>query len=118
MTARLEQQFQIALVEHLRWRAPRDMWWCHYPSGGRRNAVEAAILKSMGTKPGVPDLLLVKDGKFFALELKVLGGRLSRAQVECHEDLRRAGAMVDVATGIDESLKILTEWGALPGGGR
>jgi hypothetical protein len=53
---------------------------------------------------------LVRDGKLFGLELKSDRGRLSRTQVECHEDLRRAGAVVAVATGIDQALALLCEW--------
>jgi hypothetical protein len=113
MTARPEQQLQLAVVGHLDWRASAGTWWCHYPAGGRRNAVEAAIFKSLGVKAGTPDFLLVKRGRLYCLELKSERGRLSRAQVECHEDLRRAGARVATATGIDQALAILGAWGIL-----
>jgi hypothetical protein len=107
---RPEQQLQRALVEHLRWRAPRDTWWCHYPAGGRRNAVEAAILKGMGTRAGVPDLLLVKSGRLYCLELKSNRGRLSAEQKATHEALRRAGAVVDTAYDIDAAIGLLRAW--------
>jgi hypothetical protein len=39
------------------------------PNGGWRSPIEAAILKGLGVQPGVPDLILVRDGRPFALEL-------------------------------------------------
>lgn len=113
---RPEQQLQRAVAEHLRLRAQRDVWWAHCPNGGMRSAIEGAIFKSLGVRAGTPDLLLCKDGKLFALELKVLGGRLSAAQKVTHEELRRAGATVAVATGIAQALTILGEWKILPEG--
>jgi hypothetical protein len=47
------------------------------------------------------------------LELKAPGGRLSPAQVECHEDLHRAGATVAVAADVDHALALLALWGIL-----
>jgi hypothetical protein len=43
-------------------------------------------------------------------------GRLSAAQVECHEELREAGATVAVAADIDAALAVLGEWGIIGGG--
>jgi hypothetical protein len=112
---RPEQQVQIAVVQHLGWRAPRDTWRCHYPAGGARTAAEGAIFKSLGVKAGTPDLLLVREGRLYCLELKSDRGRLSPAQVACHRDLREAGATIAVATGIDQALTILGAWGILGG---
>jgi hypothetical protein len=46
------------------------------PNGGWRSPIEGAILKGLGVQPGVPDLILVRDGLPFALELKTGRGRL------------------------------------------
>jgi hypothetical protein len=86
------------------------LWWCHVPNGGYRTAVEAAIFKSLGLIPGVPDLLLVHGGRLYALELKVEGGRLSPTQVETDERMQLAGAIVGVARGVDEALAYLELW--------
>ena len=56
-----ERNIQIAVVEHLSWRAPAGVWWAHYPAGGARSRVTGGMLKAMGTKAGVPDILIVAD---------------------------------------------------------
>jgi hypothetical protein len=111
-----EQALQRALVEHLSWRAAPGVFFFHVPNGGWRSRTEAAILKSMGTRAGTPDLLLCRAGQLYCVELKSDRGRLSPAQVTCHEELRRAGATVAVATSIDQALAVLTEWKIIGGG--
>src|SRR4029077_9570058 len=109
-----ERTLQIALIEHLQWRAPPDVWWTHFPAGGRRSRITGAILKAMGTRGGVPDLLFLAHGRLFGLELKAgERGCLSPAQVDTHADMRRAGAVIGTAGTIDEALNLLSEWGVL-----
>jgi hypothetical protein len=111
---RPEQQLQRAVLDHLRWRGAPGLWWCHYPAGGFRSAIEAAIFKSLGTAAGVPDLLLVHRGQLYGLELKgARGGRPSDAQIATHEAMRRAGAVVGTAWGLDHALALLATWGLL-----
>ena len=89
------------------------------PSGvaclGARTAIEGGILKSCGVRAGTPDLILVRDGKTFALELKATGGGHSSAQREAHDELRRAGAEVATAVGIDDAIGQLERWLLLRG---
>jgi hypothetical protein len=106
----LEQRDQRAVLEHVHWRGVPDLFVFHYPAGGYRSAVEAAILKSLGVVAGVPDLLIVHAGRLYCLELKSERGRLSPAQIQTHEQLQRAGAHVAVAHGIDAALAQLTAW--------
>jgi VRR-NUC domain len=111
--ARSEQRDHRAVADHLRWRARAGVWWCHYPAGGYRSAVEAAIFRSLGVVAGVPDLLILHRGQLYGLELKSERGRLSPAQVQTHEQLRCAGAEVAVAHGIDQALAQLEAWNLL-----
>jgi hypothetical protein len=115
MTRRVrpEQQIQKAVLGHLTWRAVPDVWWCHYPAGGQRLPIEAAILQSLGVVAGVPDLLLVYRGQLYALEPKAETGRLTDVQSSVHEKMRRAGAIVATAYGVDAALRQLTTWGLL-----
>jgi hypothetical protein len=112
---RPEQQIQKALADQLRARAVSGIYWFHPANGGARSAIEGAILKACGVRAGTPDLILVRDGKTFALELKATGGRLSPAQHEAHDQLRRAGAEVAIAVGIDDTIGQLERWQFLQG---
>jgi hypothetical protein len=112
---RPEQDVQKAVAEHMRRRAQPNVFWFACENGGARTAIEGAILKSCGIKRGVPDLILIKSGRTFGLELKAPNGRLSPAQEAAHEEMKAAGAEVAVAVGVDEALERLEGWGMLRG---
>lgn len=102
-----EQDFQIALVQLLDViLTPRTRCFA-VPNGGWRTHVEAAILKAMGVRPGIPDLQFIHDGRTYFLELKSEDGRLSRSQIEEHDRLRGAGAVIGEARTVDEALAFL-----------
>jgi hypothetical protein len=109
-----ERRLQVDLVAgHFPWRLLPDVFWWHHPAGGRRSRITGAILKSMGAKPGIPDILLLTRGRLYALELKSERGRLSDAQKQTHQELRSAGAIVGTAGSLDQALDLLGEWGLL-----
>jgi hypothetical protein len=105
-----EQQIQRCIFEHLAWLAAPGVFAFHVPLGGFRRPVEAAILKSIGTVPGIPDLICIFEGHCFCLELKSANGRLTDVQRIAHERMREAGATVATAYGIDEAIAQLAEW--------
>jgi hypothetical protein len=110
-----EAAIQRAVFQHFAWRSAPGVFVFHVPNGGARRRVEAAILKGLGTVPGVPDVIAVKAGRVFGLELKTERGRLSAAQRATHEAMRAAGAVVGVAAGLDEALAWLEGQGLLLG---
>jgi hypothetical protein len=57
-----EQQIQIALIGHLKYRLAPGVWFCAIPNGGYRRPIEAKLLQGQGVRAGAPDLLFVKDG--------------------------------------------------------
>jgi hypothetical protein len=60
-----ESAVQKAVFQHL---AARGCGFAfHVPNGGWRSPVEAAIQKGLGVKPGVPDLIVIKDGLPFGI---------------------------------------------------
>ena len=95
------------------WRAPAGTWFTHFPAGGRRSRITGAILKGMGTKAGVPDLLILSHGRLYGLELKAGYGKPSPTQVETHGAMRDAGAVIGVAATLDQALALLSTWGVL-----
>jgi len=87
----LEDNMQKACVTWFRLQYPGiAMLLFAIPNGGKRNAREAARLKSQGVTPGVPDLMLAVPkndlhGVFF--ELKVGKNTLTANQVQMAEIL-------------------------------
>jgi hypothetical protein len=71
---RPEQEIQKAVLAHLKVRGVPSILYFHVPSGGYRRPIEAAIFTSLGAIPGIPDLIIIKGGHCFALELKAAGG--------------------------------------------
>lgn len=109
-----EQQLQRAVCHHLRLCGVPGLVWFHVPNGGKRNKIEGAIFKGLGVKAGVSDLILLHEGRCFALELKAKSGmKLTKAQVEFQQSFRAAGGYATWATSIDEALTMLGGWGLL-----
>jgi hypothetical protein len=112
---RPEDAIQRAVFEHLRRRGAPGVFAFHVPNGGYRKPTEAAILKSMGVVAGVPDVIAIRNGKVFALELKAPGGRATDKQLATIAALREAGAFTCIAEGLDRALACLEAWGVLRG---
>jgi hypothetical protein len=102
-------------MQRLDLQLPPDAYCWHVPMGGRRTAITGALMKSLGARAGMPDIMILMRGKTFGLELKSATGRVSDAQKECHRRLREAGATVAIAGGLDEAVSLLQAWGILPG---
>lgn len=80
-----EDNFQKAVARYL---DIRGYAWFHCPNGGSRNISEAAKLKAMGVKPGIPDILILEAKKGyhgFAIELKVGKNKRTDHQMEMQE---------------------------------
>jgi hypothetical protein len=111
-----EQEVQRAVIDHLRWRGQRDAYWFHVGNGGWRSPAEARVFAGLGVRPGVPDLILIRAGTTYGLELKAdNGGRLSDAQRDAQEAMRLAGAIVHTAVGLDDAIGWLEQHSLLRG---
>jgi hypothetical protein len=121
--SRPEDQIQRAVFQHFAARSAPGVFAFAVPNGGLRSGkrnrkgvpIEAAILKGLGVRAGVPDIVAVKDGRAFFLELKAVGGRLGGKQIMAQSELREAGATVAVAVGLDDALSWLERSGLLRG---
>src|SRR5690606_41873444 len=107
---RPEQDLQRLVWKFLLVALPGHAWAAHIPNGMYRTPAEAGILKSMGQIPGVPDLLVVFEGRCFWIELKSKRGTLSMEQVACHQALRLAGCDIEVCRSIEEVEAALLKW--------
>jgi hypothetical protein len=113
--ARPEDIVQRAIVQHYWQRRAPGVFAFSVPNGGYRRAVEAAVLKGTGLVAGIPDMLWIKNGRVFALEIKAPGGRLSPNQVCTLAAMEDAGVCTAVAYGVDDALAALEAWGMLRG---
>jgi hypothetical protein len=112
---RPEQIIQRAVFDRLRARAARGVFAFHVPNGGYRKPIEAAIMKGLGVKAGVPDVVAIHRGRCYGLELKAQGGRATPKQLEAIAAMEAAGADCCVAEGLDRALAVLEQWGILRG---
>jgi hypothetical protein len=110
----IEHSIQVVLIEHLRLRAVPGLWWAAI-NNNPRSAIAGALAKAAGCRAGVPDVLFVRAGKTFALELKRPGGKISRAQRTMHAEMRAAGCEVATVVGIDAAVEQLETWKLLQG---
>lgn len=108
-----EARIQVALCNHLRWRAKPDCFWFAVPNGGSRNVIEASHLKDQGVRAGVPDMILICGGRTYGLELKADQGRVSVAQHATQIEMEMAGAAVATAYGLDAALAQVEKWGLM-----
>jgi hypothetical protein len=113
--AQPEAQIQRSVFAHFRARCAPGVFAFHPANGGYRRPIEAKILQGLGVTAGVPDVIAVKDGRTYALELKAVGGKLTPAQEQVLIKLRDAGATATHCHGLDEAIATLERWGLLLG---
>lgn len=79
------------------------------PNGGKRSMIEAAIMKGLGVKAGVPDLCIVlKNGVVAFAELKSEEGRVSEKQTWWLEHLAVFGCPTAIIRTLDDMHFFLT----------
>lgn len=106
---RPEDAMQQDVVRHLRERPMPGVFFFHVPNHKAR----ANYLKAMGMVGGMTDLVLIREGRVYALELKRPKGTRSLDQIACHACLRGAGAEVHTAYSGEEAMQWLEAKGFL-----
>lgn len=111
-----EQIMLMRWAEFLSKRIPELGLLFHIPNGGSRNKAEAAKLKTMGVKPGVPDLFLpVSRGGYYGLfiEMKYGKNKPTDNQKIWLSDLDGQGYKAVVCYGFEEAKKAIEDYLAL-----
>jgi len=92
--------------------------WCHVPNGGYRDFKTAKLLRRLGVKPGVPDILIFNPPPAFpgrpgtVIEMKrQFGGKISAYQKDWLSALRELNWYTAVAEGYQKALEVLRECG-------
>lgn len=100
----LEKDIQRSICEYLQ--IKRYMFWRSNTTpvfSGKDNAYRAMPKFSMS---GVPDIILIKDGIFYGLEVKRLNTKQSDGQLEFEKNCIAAGGKYFVVRSIDDVIKI------------
>ena len=79
------------------------------PNGGKRHAREAARMKGLGVRSGIPDIGICYRGRALFVELKAPRGVVSAAQREMAKRLHFAGAAVMLCRSVEDVERSLRE---------
>lgn len=108
---RPEDNLHFAVAEYLALAVPAHVgFWTTFPAGGGGEE-RGRKLKRMGLKAGVPDLMLIRAGRAYFIELKADKGRLSPEQRAIRNDLITHGAPAAVCRSVDDVSVTLQRWG-------
>lgn len=104
-----EAALQIQVAQFLDAALMPPAFWFHVPNGERRDARTGARLKAMGTKPGVPDVLIFwleheeySQTAMLAIELKSTRGKLSADQRRKLSQFEAVRARTSVCRSVEE----------------
>ena len=101
-----EQKLQRQIVGYLQWALAPPAMFTSFPAGGG-GLMRGMILKGTGLRSGMPDIMLLLDGRAWFVELKTGTVPLSDAQKATHEALRAAQCPVAVVRSLDEFRALL-----------
>lgn len=111
-----EQKAVIDWTKLMAWRWPALEMLIHYPSGGKRPYGEAGKMKGLGTKAGVPDLILpVPRGQYHGLFIEMKRpdkskARTSPEQKEWIRMLNEEGFLAVICYGQDEAKETIIDY--------
>lgn len=106
---RPEQALQIQTVAFMN--AIPDLLFFHVPNGGGRSKVEGAILKAMGVKPGVPDLVIIRPNLPPAfIELKAGNGKATATQLDFAKQANARGCPWVECRSLADVAEVLDVW--------
>jgi len=114
-----EYQITVAVAQALAvGESMGNLTFTHNPMGEVRDGITGAKLKRMGTKAGWPDFtIIMSNGDVWFLELKRIGGRLSKTQKSTLAVIEKMRGCFYVAKGYDEAMEFLGNIGILENAG-
>lgn len=110
-----EDDVQLGVVQYLKLLENQGkLTFFAVPNGGYRREREASIMKRLGVRAGVPDLIILSVGKMFGLEVKAPGKKPSDNQLLWKDLINFHGYGWEVIDDAGNLPGILREWGILP----
>ena len=116
-----EDDLQKSLMRYVRAAYPPERHlYCHIPNGGARTAKTGALMKSLGVRPGMPDLMFfdarprpgMRSHRYtgLAIELKVGKNTRTATQSDVHSMLLDQGWCVHTTNSLDEAIFLIDEY--------
>ena len=113
-------QIQIADLLRLHEKQRRFVFFCvpnelqGKPKSVASGAARMARFKRMGLRPGVADIVIVKEGIAYFLEIKSMDGEQSKDQLQFERDANSSGAGYMLVRTFDAALATLRFWKIIP----
>lgn len=85
--------------------------WHAIDHANARDARAGAERKGRGVIAGIPDLVLIRDGRLHCIELKAQRGALSVAQKHYCDQMKAVGVPYVVVRSLDDLAIVLMHWG-------
>ena len=124
---RPEDDLHADAANSLAWHVQSPVEWTTFPAGNVPLPPQfAAKLSRLGLKRGWPDILLLHDRRLYGIELKRVGGALSKTRIvrtkrggwreltgqeDMFPRLELAGMRIAVCHSVPEMLAVLRAWG-------
>ena len=105
-----EDRLAIMVWAYLEYALPRDAFAFHVPNEGKRGWKAQYMAKYAGIVSGVPDLVVIYQGKSHHIELKAGKEKPTQNQETVMGKLFNAGAPCAVAYSIEDVENALTSW--------
>lgn len=105
-------QKAVALILDAEMAEGKLVWW-HTKNAEKMRPHQAKFWEQMGRKAGVPDVIIVQDGKWYLIELKAQSGSLTPKQKLMHTKLKNHQILVAVCRSVQEVINYLTKHGVL-----
>ncbi len=107
-----EMRLHCAILDYLRLVLPREAadTLIHVPNGEKRTLKTGALLKRMGTRPGVEDLQFIWQKRLHAIEVKPEGEYQRPVQKTREAAVIVAGGAYAVCRSTDDVRYTLAQW--------
>lgn len=103
-----ENELHVSVANLLDWVLQPPAFWTTFPAGwGKFSGMMAQLLKRMGLKPGMPDILVFYAGGCFGIELKTGKNTVAPEQKATHAKLGAAGVQVEVCRSVEDVMIVL-----------
>lgn len=104
-----ETDIQTAILRYLSYKKDIFFYRCNNIPPVNKFADGRMTFRKMpfGSINGVPDIVVIKDGKYIGLEVKTKKGRQSKYQKEFQEKLEKAGGLYYIVRSLEDAKNII-----------